>query len=315
MGRRIVITGATGLVGQRLVSLLAIRGDELCIVSRNPMKAERLFGAKARAYVWDGSSTHGWGPLVAGAHAVVNLAGEPLAGGDWTPARREEILASRLRATRAVAEAIRVASPRPAMLVQASAVGYFGAGGDEERTESSPPGEGFLADVARRWEEASAEVEEEGVRRVLLRSGIVLGTRGGAFPQLARPFSLFAGAAPGGTQWCSWIHVEDEIRAILFLLDLEGAGGAYNLVAPYPARMVDLCRELGRAMHRPFWGKLPPSIVRAIAGEMADETVLASIRVSPQRLLMAGFEFHFPDTRAAMRDLVFRMRQEKGEHA
>jgi uncharacterized protein (TIGR01777 family) len=297
----ILCAGATGFIGRRLVRSLAARGKRVVVLSRNPEAAARLFGPGLTVVPWDGKTPRGWERHVEAASAVINLAGDSLSQGRWTEAKRVRILESRTDAGRAVSEAIRAARSRPRVLVQASAVGFYGSRGDEELPETSPAGSGFLSDVCRRWEASTEDVEALGVRRVVLRSGIVLGPDGGALPPMALPFRFFVGGpVGGGRQWLAWIHQEDEVRAILFLLDEEGASGAYNLTAPGVVRQRDFARAMGRALKRPHFFPVPVFVMRLVFGRKADETVLVSQRVRPARLLQAGFAFEYPEIGPAL---------------
>ncbi|MGD2115570.1 MAG: TIGR01777 family oxidoreductase, partial [Acidobacteriota bacterium] len=245
-----------------------------------------------------------WGAELEGARAVVNLAGESVAGGRWTASRKRRIRESRLASTRAVCRAIERASERPEVLLQGSAVGFYGPReGDGRLTEDSGPGDDFLARVTIDWEAASRPVEEIGVRRCLLRTGVVLSTAGGALPQMALPFKLFAGGPAGdGSQWVPWIHLRDEVLAIRFLLETAAARGPFNLTAPEPVTNRELSRALGAALGRPSLLRAPSFALRLALGEMA-EVVLEGQRAVPERLLAAGFEFEFPDVRTALADL------------
>jgi uncharacterized protein (TIGR01777 family) len=301
---RVILTGGTGFVGRGLSrALLASGHDVVVLTRRDPAPPAEETGL--RYVTWDGGTAAGWGALADGAGAVINLAGANLAGRRWTPDYKEVILNSRLAAGRAVAEAIAAARVKPGVVVQASAVGYYGSAGNRPLDETSPPGEGFLAEVVRKWEASTADVEGSGARRVVIRSGLILGRDGGALPRLVRPFKLFAGGPwAGGRQWFSWIHYDDEIAAILFLLANEIVHGSFNLCAPEPLRNRDLARLLGQTLHRPGWWPTPAFALRLALGEMADELLLASQRARPEALLRAGFEFKFPSARAAIEDLV-----------
>ncbi len=300
---RILIAGGTGLIGRALCEELAAPGNDVIVLSRRPEAANGL-PAGVRAERWDGRSTEGWQGLVDGAGAIVNLAGENIGAGRWTAERKRRIRASRLDASRAVVEACEAASRRPAVLVQASAVGYYGPRGDEPVAEDEPPGDDFLAGVCRDWEAASVRVEELGVRRALLRTGIVLSTRGGALPRLLLPFHLFAGGPlGGGRQGFPWIHVSDEARAIRFLIESERARGPFNLAAPDPPDNRGFCRALGRVLRRPSWLPAPAFALRLLLGEMST-LILDGQRAVPKRLLQEGFEFRFVDAEAALRNLL-----------
>lgn len=301
MGRRILISGATGFIGRALAAALAGRGDEVVALTRDPAAARERLPDGVAAAAWDGRTAAGWGHLADGALAVVNLAGDNLAEGRWTKAKKGRILRSRLDAGAAVVEALRSTRIKPRVLVQASAVGAYGGRGDEELDERASPGRGFLAGVVRKWEESTAEAGSLGVRRVVVRSGLVLGREGGVWPRLVVPFRFFAGGPLGdGRQWFSWISLEDEIRALRFLIDGEGLEGTFNLTAPGPVRQKEFCGAVGRAMGRPCWLPAPALLLRAVFGEKAVETLLAGQRVLPARLLAAGFDFRHPDAPSAV---------------
>ncbi len=300
-----LITGGTGFIGRGLSRRLLEAGYDVAVLTRNPAAYEKAAGGKIRYVKWDGSTAAGWGTLVGGAAAVVNLAGANIANKRWTPDVKERIIQSRLAAGNAVVEAIAAAKSKPGVLVQASAVGVYGSRGDEELDESSPPGEGYLAEVVRKWESSTVAAEEAGVRRVVIRSGLVLGADGGAFPRLLRPFKFFAGGPLGtGHQWFPWIHYRDEIEATKFLIVNERTNGVYNLCAPEPLRNRDFSRIIGRILKRPWWWPVPAFALRTLYGEMADALLLASEKVLPKRLFEAGFQFEYRTAEAALRDLV-----------
>lgn len=301
--KRILITGGSGLIGRALVAELATSGYELVVLSRHP---ERVRGLPrgVRAVGWDAETPAGWGELVDGSLGIVHLAGEGVASGRWTEARKRRIRSSRVESSQAVVAAIEAAEKRPRFLLQASAVGYYGSCGDELITEEHPPGGDFLADVAVEWESVSREVEELGVRRVLLRTGVVLATDGGALPRMVLPFRVGLGGPLGdGRQYVPWIHLADEVAAIRFLLEDGRAFGAYNLTAPHPVRNRELCHALGRVLRRPCLFPAPRPVLRLSMGEMAD-MILASQRALPRRLEGAGFGFRFPDIDPALEDLL-----------
>ncbi len=303
--RRILLTGATGFIGRALVAELDAAGYETLILTRDPRKAPSHASARVRFVKWDGRTTEGWGPLADGARAIVNLAGDSLAEGRWTRAKKARIATSRSSAGAAVVEAVRSARTKPGAVIQASAVGFYGSRGEEELDEGSAAGRGFLAEVVESWEASTREVEALGVRRAVVRSGLVLGRAGGVFPSLVRPFRLFAGGPLGsGRQWLSWIHLADEVRAVRFLLEREDLAGVFNLTAPAPLPEKDLCRKIGAAMRRPCWFPVPAVLLKLLFGEKARETLLCSQRVLPRRLRAVGFEFLFSEAGPALRDLV-----------
>ena len=272
------------------------------MLSRDPSRARGL-PPGVRAEKWDGRTAQGWGSLADGAYAIVNLAGENLAEGRWTAARKERIRQSRLNAGQAVVEAVGAAERKPAVVVQASGIGYYGPRGDEEVTEDFRPGSDFLGRLAVEWEASTAPVEALGVRRVVIRTGVVLSLEGGALPRLLLPFRFFVGGPLGsGRQWVPWIHIVDEVRAIRFLLEQDEARGPYNLTAPHPVTNRELARALGRALRRPAWLPVPAPALRLALGEMST-VLLTGQRAVPKRLLEAGFVFQFPDLEAALRNL------------
>jgi uncharacterized protein (TIGR01777 family) len=253
---------------------------------------------------WDGETAEGWSHLVSQVDAIVNLAGEGIADGRWSTARKERIRQSRVRAGNALVSAIRDAESVPKTLIQSSAVGYYGPGKDEIMTEQTPPGEDFLAHVCSDWEASTAEVEAMGVRRVVIRTGVVLSGQGGALPRMTLPFRLFAGGPLGsGRQYFPWIHIADEVAAIRFLLENEKASGPYNLAAPNPPRNREFVRDLGRVMGRPSLLPTPSFALQALFGEMST-VLLDGQRAVPARLQEDGYEFIFPETVAALRDLL-----------
>jgi hypothetical protein len=302
---RIVVAGGTGFIGRALVRELAGEGHQVVALTRDTAASRGLFPQGVRTVVWDGRTVSEWGGHVDGALAVVNLTGDNLAKGRWTRAKKERIRASRTGPGAALTEAIRNAPARPRVLVQGSAIGYYGSPGETEIDEDSPAGPGFLAGVVRAWEESTREVESLGVRRVVIRSGLVLGRGGGVWPSLARPFRFFFGGPIGtGRQWFSWISLEDEVRAIRFLIGQDGLAGAFDLTAPQPVRQRELCRTIGKVLRRPCWIPVPAVLLKALFGVKAEETLLVSQRVLPRRLLAAGFRFRHPEAASAVAAIV-----------
>ena len=305
---RILITGGTGLIGRALIDLLLPEGHDIIVLSRNPARAALPAGVQVAG--WDARSAQGWAHLAEGADAIVNLAGESIAGAGaiparWTAARKRRILESRLHATQAVVEAIDQVRTKPRVLVQGSAVGYYGGRVDDVvLDEEAPPGDDFLAEVAVQWEAASAPVEAMGVRRAIARTGLVLSAVGGSLPPTLLPFKLFLGGPLGhGLQWWPWIHIRDEARALVFLITEPRAAGPFNLTAPNPVTNREFAHALGQVMGRPSLLPTPAFILRLALGEMAD-LLLKGQRAIPKRLLALGFEFEFPELDMALRDLL-----------
>lgn len=299
---RVVITGGSGLIGRALCEELVAGRHEVIVLSRSP---ESVSGLPAGVEVerWDGETPAGWGKRVEGA-AVVHLAGENIAAGRWTEARKRRIRESRVKSSRAVAQAIEEASVKPSVLLQGSAVGYYGPREDEVVTEEEPPGEDFLARVCVEWEASTAGVESLGLRRAMLRTGVVLSTEDGALPKMLLPFRLFAGGPVGsGRQYFPWIHIADEAAAIRFLLENDRASGPFNLTAPEPLTNRRFSRVLGEVLHRPSFLPAPGFALELALGEMAD-MLLNGQRAVPSRLQELGFTFRFPEAEAALRDLL-----------
>ena len=302
---KILISGGSGFIGRALTASLLESGYEVAVLTRNPAKARALFGKRVIAANWDGRTSKGWLELASGARAIVNLAGENIGGGRWTGKRKRAILGSRVDAGRAVVDALRGAQRRPDVLIQASAVGFYGPKADEVVDESAKQGGGYLAGVVRDWEESTADVERLGVRRVVIRSGLVLDDGGGVLPRFLRQFRLFGGGPLGsGKQWLSWIHLRDEVAAIRFLLEREELVGVFNLTAPHPVTMKEFAHVLGKALHRPSLFRVPSLPLRLLFGEMAEETILSGQRVLSRGLLKAGFDFRFPELKRALEAIL-----------
>lgn len=300
----IVLVGGSGLIGAALSAALLRDGHEVTVLSRTPRRALLPAGAGVRQ--WDGRSSQGWIDLVEGAQAVVNLAGENLGAGRWTAERKRRIRESRLLAGQAVVEAVQKAAAPPRFVLQASAIGYYGSLADQPVSEDSPAGADFLSKVCLEWEESTAAVEALGVRRVVARSGLVLARSGGVLERLALPFRLFAGGPlGGGRQWYSWIHIADQVQAMLFLMQKEDCRGVFNLTAPEPATMEEFGRTLAQVMGRPYWAPVPAFALRLVLGEMST-LVLDGQRVFSDRLQAMGFQFRYPRLRPALEDLLLR---------
>lgn len=301
---RVIITGGTGLIGKALAARLAIVGHEPIVLTRDPEKAERDLPAGVRAAGWDGKTGAGCSQLIDAGTTIVHLAGAGVADERWTPSRKREIRDSRVVSGGAVLAAIREAPAKPRALLQSSAVGYYGPRGDETVDENEPPGTTFLAKVCVEWEESTRAVEEQGIRRALLRTGLVLTPEGGALGKMLLPAKFGANGPLGsGRQGFPWIHLEDEIEAIRFLIDREDAAGPFNLTAPNPPTQAEFARALGRVIHRPSFLPAPAFALRLALGEMAD-MLLSGHRVVPKRLLELGYKFRFPDLEGALKDLL-----------
>lgn len=304
---KVAITGATGFVGSRLVQRLHELGDTILVLTRNPDKARRVFPTSAYPNLevvgYSPTKSGSWQQSLAGCDAAVNLAGAPIAEERWTPQRKREIMDSRKVGTEKVVEAIMAAEPKPSVLVNASAIGYYGTSETATFDEESPAGDDFLAEVCQAWEAAAEPVKEVGTRLVILRFGIVLGM-GGAIAKMLAPFKLFAGGPIGsGRQWFSWIHREDLVNLILESLRNPEITGVFNATAPNPVRMGEFCQTLGKVLNRPSWLPVPGFAMEALLGDGAI-VVLEGQEVLPRHALSSGFEFQFPTVEPAIEDIL-----------
>ena len=296
---KILITGATGLVGTRLVRALRDRGDTVAVLSRDPLAAQHSLGAEAHA--WNPADDPAPADALAAADAVVHLAGAPV-DQKWTAKGKHDIRASREEGTRHLVAGIEALAPedRPSVLVSASAVGYYGPHGDERVPESTPPADDFLGAVCVRWEEEATRAEELGLRVVRLRTGVVLDTDGGALKTMLTPFRLgVGGPVAGGRQYIPWIHADDLVGLYLAALDRDDWTGPYNATAPNPVTNREFSKALGTALHRPAVSPIPAFAIRALYGEMA-QLVTQGQRATPDRPLEAGFAFAHPDVQEAL---------------
>jgi uncharacterized protein (TIGR01777 family) len=295
----VLITGATGFIGRRLVQALTTAGHQVIVLTRDPAKAASL-NPPFRLIT-------GLSQLPDDTHidAIVNLAGEPVANGLWTVGKRHRILASRLRMTGNVVRLIRRLSHKPAVLVNASAIGWYGAHGDELVTEAADGRPSFGHSVCGDWERAAVQAERFGVRVVRLRIGLVLGTEGGMLAQMLPPFEYGLGGPIGsGRQWMAWIERDDMVRLIAHAIANPALTGAVNATAPEPVRNATFAHEFGRALHRPAFLRLPAGPLRLIAGEMAEELLLSGARVVPEKALKCGFVFRYPHLPGALAALL-----------
>lgn len=301
---KVVITGGTGLIGKALSAQLLHEGHQVIVLTRAPERVKDALPG-VRMHMWDGKTAQGWGHLLEETDAIVNLAGENLSAGRWTEARKQSIRDSRVNSGRAVVEAIRAAQNKPAVLIQASGVGYYGVKSSDLLDESAANGSDFLSSISRDWEAASEPVEALGVRRAIIRSGVVLSPQGGALARMLLPFKMFVGGPLGsGQQWLSWIHLEDEVRAIRFLIDHPTAAGAFNLVAE-PVTNAQFAKIVGGIMHRPSFIPVPAFALRMVLGEMST-VVLDGQRAASGKLTDLGFHFKFWSLENAIKDLVLK---------
>jgi uncharacterized protein (TIGR01777 family) len=299
---KVMIAGGSGLIGSALTHSLLEDGHEVWLLSRNPKKSREPQGVKSLE--WDGRTVYNhWLGVFSQMDAVVNLAGSTIGQWPWSDARKKEILNSRVNAGLTIAQAYEKSSPRPPVLLQASGIGYYGQRGIETLNEDSPAGNDFLSTVAINWESATRIVDTMGVRRVILRTGLVLAKNDGVLPLMALPVRLFVGGPIGsGKQGISWIHIRDQVRAIRFLMENDNARGVYNLCAPNPVSNADFMRALAQALHRPHWLQVPGFVMRLLLGEMSDLLLSGQFAI-PQRLVNLGFAFDFESAYDAFKDL------------
>jgi len=301
---KIIVTGGTGFIGRNLVSRLAVANHEIVCLTRGPSGAPHAGRDSVRYEKWDGKTVGAWGSHVNGAHAIFNLAGESIGAKRWSPEQKRKIIGSRVDAARAIVESIRQARQKPSVLVNASAVGYYGSVEEGDVIESHKRGEGFLAETVEMWEREARAAESLGVRVVLMRNGVVLGRDGGALARMLLPFKLFVGGTIGsGRQWFPWVHLDDVVGVALFALENARLFGPVNVTAPDPVTMKQFCHTLGKAINRPSWAPVPSFVLRLMLGEMS-EMILTGQRVVPSALTREGFTFRFPKLETALRDSV-----------
>lgn len=305
---RVLVTGGTGLIGTRLVRRLRERGEEVLVLTRRPDSARERFGASVEVVEGDPMQTGPWMDAVERCDAVINLAGENVFNRRWRARFKELLHDSRVRSTenvvRALAKAPRRAGGEPKVLVNASAIGFYGPHGDEEITEESPPGSDFLAALCIDWEKAALEAKKDGLRVALVRVGIVLDREGGALAKMLTPFKLFVGGkVASGRQWMSWIHHEDMVGLFLLGLDNAQANGPLNGTAPNPVTNKEFSKALGRVLHRPAFLPTPRLALRVALGEVAN-VIATGQRVLPRVPLALGYSFKFPALDAALADVL-----------
>ena len=295
----ILVTGGTGFIGTRLCSILAEAGHRVTVLTRDPRKGRKFNG---RVTLIDNLATLGRDTPF---DAIVNLAGEPIVAGRWTPARRRLLIESRVETTRAVVKLIARSRRKPSVLVSASAIGFYGIDEAATFTEGSPGLPAFTHDVCMAWEAEALAAERHGLRVCLLRTGIVLGADGGALARMLPAFALGLGGRMGsGRQWVSWIHLDDIVGLIIHAIAVETVRGPVNGTAPEPVRNADFAAALGRALHRPALLRMPALALRLALGRLADEVLLGGQRVLPQQAQETGYQFLYPTLEEALKEIV-----------
>lgn len=294
-----LITGGTGFIGEAVVNQLLDAGHTVSVLARDPLKAANLFDGRVRCFRSLSEISHDESFDV-----VINLAGAPVAGPRWTAKRQAQLIASRVNTTEALMTWLKNTKHKPALWIQASAIGFYGVrDASESLDEHASKGDGFMAELCSRWEAAAQPATEFGVRQVMLRLGVVFGP-GGALLPLLMPFRLgFGGRMGDGRQIMSWVHRDDVLQVIARAFDDESLVGTYNMVAPETVTQAAFAANAGKVLKRPVWFNIPAAPVRALAGEMA-QLFFDGQRVVPQRLTEAGYKFRYPTLDAALRDLT-----------
>ncbi|WP_053365268.1 TIGR01777 family oxidoreductase [Bacillus sp. FJAT-27245] len=296
---KIAIAGGSGFLGSALAEALLEKGHEVFILTRKKKESGRA-GLSYVQWLSEGSRPE---HELAGVDALVNLAGESLNSGRWTPERKKRLLTSRLSAANEAVRIMAAMAEKPKVHIAASAVGFYGTSESKTFVEGSPPGNDFLADVVKRWEDASMQAMDFGIRTVLCRFGIILDSKEGALPRIALPYKLFGGGTVGsGRQWVSWIHLDDAVSGILFAIENEGVKGPVNFTAPEPVPMKDFGKTVGKVLGRPHWLPVPGFALKLLLGEMSS-LVLEGQRVMPKKLLDAGYNFRFPELGSALKNI------------
>lgn len=299
---QILITGATGFIGRHLVEHFRDNGCSVRILTRNTDRAKHLFGDEVKYFPWraDGIPPE----AVESVDTVIHLAGEPIAPSYWTKSKKSRILNSRVNGGETLTHCIRSVENKPRLLVQASAIGFYGPNDTAVLDENSPPGNDYLSRVAQAWERSTSPVEEMGVTRIVLRFGLVLGKDGGVFPYFRLPFRFFLGGPIGkGTQWISWVHIEDVVSSIQCSIENNDRSGIFNVTAPHPVTNKRFSKVLGEVLKRPSWFPVPSFVVRLVLGEMGKTLILTGQNVEPKRLLETGFSYRFSDLTQALSSL------------
>lgn len=298
---KILISGGTGLIGKALIKNLILTGDQIFVLTRNKDGKEETDLIK---YVkWDAMSSEPLIPYLQDINAVINLAGDNIGDGYWTKAKKERIISSRVQAGNALSKAIIDSGNKPDVFIQASGVGYYGSSLDKTFDELSPNGKGFQAEVVHKWENSSVALDAAGVRRVIIRMGIVLDANSGALPLMVLPFKLFVGGPLGsGRQYVSWIHLQDNVRAIDFVMRNNKLNDVVNLTAPISYTNKEFGKIIGKVLRRPYWFPVPAFGLRMVLGEKS-ELVLEGQNVYPGKLLEHGFQFYYSELESALKNI------------
>ena len=306
---KLLIFGGSGFIGKNLIKILSNQGYELILFTRNPANLKIPTESITHNVLWDAETEQ---PIIEhchGAYGILNLAGESIGNKLWTKKHKKLILSSRTKITRIISSAIKKSKDKPLLIIQGSAVGYYGSRAGLIINEQTGKGQGYLSDVVESWEN-SLEIKGPDTTRVMfIRTGVVLGSDGGIMPLFSLPFKFFIGGHPGdGTQWFPWIHISDVASAIAFLLKKTDSSGIYNLASPEPVQMKHLSKVIAKVTSKPSWLNIPSFILKLLPGGMAEDLLLTSQRVVPYRLMEAGYKFHFTNIEEALNDLLIKQK-------
>jgi len=303
---KILISGGSGFIGSELVKRLIDEHYEVLLLSRNPGNVKLPQHPLLKILEWDGKTLGKWSDSVNEIDVIVNLAGENVSSKRWSKKQKVKLRESRIGPTNLLIKAITNAARKPKILINASAVGYYGSFGVGDVTEDYPKGDGFLADLCNEWEQKALEAETMGVRVVILRLGVVLESSGGAMKKLLLPFKFYLGGTIGsGKQWFPWIHRDDVINVILFTLRNNSLRGPINVVSPTPVTMKEFAYSIGKALNKPSWMPIPSLILKLIFGEMS-EVLIGGRRIIPMKLLDSGFKFQYGNLKEALNDIIMK---------
>ncbi len=302
--KKVIVTGATGLIGRQLCRRLADQGYHVIIFSRDPQSARRKVPTAQEFIAWTPAEQGPWAGALDGVYGVINLAGAPVFGKRWNASYKAEIHDSRVVGTRGLVNAMRAAQRKPQVFVSGSAIGYYGARDDTPLDESAAPGDDFMARVCVDWEAEALKAQAEGIRTVVVRTGIVLSTEEGALPQLLLPFRMFVGGPIlPGSQWVSWIHIDDEVGLLMQALEDQRVNGPLNATAAQPLRNRDFAATLGRVYGTPSWLPVPSFGLHIVLGEVTN-TLATGQRVLPHKSQDLGYAFAYTTAEAALRELL-----------
>lgn len=305
MKKTITIIGASGFLGKPLCRFFLEQGYHVKGFTRDPFNYIKLKNMNVEPIPWDGQNLNGWEKHLEETDTIINLAGESIGTSYWTKKKKNHILSSRQNTGKLISRALHQIEKKPNLFIQVSAVGFYKTDSDEEMNEQSPKGDGFLPDVVTQWESSTSDIEKIGIKRIICRLGIVLGKNGGALKQMILPFKLFIGGRLGtGKQWISWIHIEDMIHSMDFLMNKPDCEGVYNFTSPFPIRNYEFAKTLGKIMKRPSFLPTPSFIIKLLMGEMGTSLLLKGQRVLPLNLTKEGFIFQYPHLENAIAEIL-----------